>query len=51
MLNHSSDIDPKKLWIFTENIKKNYIIFWLMTQLYHQIILYDLEKVFGMNNI
>ena len=43
-LNHSSDIDPKKFMkIYRECTKEPYS-FWLMTQLYHQIILYDLEK-------
>ena len=46
-INHSSDVDFKD---FTKICKKIYCItiffFWLMIQLYHQIILKGLEKIF-----
>ena len=38
-LNHSSDIDFKDLRKFIKNALKNHTLFWLMTQLFNQIIL------------
>ena len=35
-INHSSDIDIINLY---KNVLQNHILFWLMIQLYHQIIL------------
>ena len=38
-LNHSSDIDFKDFIKIHKNVQRNHIFFWLMIQLYHQIIL------------
>ena len=38
-LNHSSDIDFKDFIKIHKNVLRNHIFFWLMIQLYHQIIL------------
>ena len=42
-INNSSNIDFIK---FIKNVVQNHILFQLMIQLYHQIILYDLDKIF-----
>ena len=44
-LNHSPDIDFKYLIKIYKTVLQNHILSWLMTQLYQQIILYDLEKI------
>ena len=44
--NLSLDIDIKDFIKTYKNVLQNHILFWLMIQLYHQIILYDLEKIF-----
>ena len=38
-LNHSSDIDFKDFMNIIKNALQNHTLFWLMIQLYHQIIL------------
>ena len=38
-LNHSSDIDFKDFMKIKRNALQNHILFWLMIQLYHQMIL------------
>ena len=37
-LTHSSDIDFKDFIIFLKNALQNHTLFWLMIQLYHQMI-------------
>ena len=44
-LNHSPDIGFKYLIKIYRTVLQNHILSWLMTQLYQQIILYDLEKI------
>ena len=44
-LNHSPDIGFKYLIKIYRTVLQNHILSWLMTQLYQQIILYDLEKM------
>ena len=41
-LNHSSDIDLKKIM---KTALQNHTLFWLMMQLYHQMILYGSERI------
>ena len=45
-LNHSSDIYFKDFMKIYKNVLQKSILFWLMIQLYHHIILYDLKKIF-----
>ena len=45
-LNHSSDAECKVLRRIYKNVMQNHILFWLMIQLCHYIILKDLEKIF-----
>ena len=44
--NLSLDIDIKDFIKTYKNVLQNHILFWLMIQLYHQIILYNLGKIF-----
>ena len=45
-LNHSSELTLKILQKFIKNALQDHILFWLMIQLYHQIIHENLEKIF-----
>ena len=44
--NHSSDIDFWDLMNLYKSVLQNHILFWLLILLFHQIILYVLERIF-----
>ena len=43
--NHSSDIDLQDFMNLYKNVLKNHILFWLLILLFHQIIIYVLERI------
>ena len=45
-VNHSSDIDFKDFMILSrKSVLQNHILFWLMIQLYHQVLFLNLVKI------